>query len=83
MLVALAISRSNQVLVGGPDDAGRKPPGDLQFAAVEELEKAQGVLAFLVGGFLEDVCNLNKTVLPGTACEVGVAVAGLGFAGIP
>ena len=48
--------------------------------AFEELEEALGVFLFLISGFFEDVGNLDVAFLAGHSSEVGVAVAGLGFA---
>ena len=48
--------------------------------AFEFLEPELRVFLFVVSGFLEQSGNLFKAVLFGAACEVGVLVAGLGFA---
>ena len=54
--------------------------GKSNFAAFQKLEQPFGMLFFLLGGFLENVSDLNVTFFFGLAGKIGVAVSGLGFA---
>ena len=66
--VVFTVCGSLQVLCGVAD-------------AFEFLEPHLGVFLFVVGGFQEQCGDLFKAVFFGAACEVGVLVACLGFAG--
>jgi len=55
--------------------------GDLNVAALEELEEPLAVLFLLVGGLLEDGRHLLIAFLPGPLGAVGVTVPGLRLAG--
>ena len=53
-LVVFAAGSFLQVRRRVGDDSGRETRGDFEFAALEELEEALGVLLFLIRGLLED-----------------------------
>jgi hypothetical protein len=81
MLKVFAGGRSQQILMSAANDAGRKAGADFQFPTIEKLEKPQGVLAFLVCGFFENIANLNISLFFGSPREIGITVSCLGLPG--
>ena len=69
--------------IGGraADDAGGEAGGNFDLSPLQHLEQPLGVLALLIGGFLEDGGNLLESFLVGLLGILGVAVAGLALAG--
>lgn len=70
-----------EVIEGGADDASGEGGGDFQHAAFEEAEEAFGVFFFVVGGFFENLGNLDQAFFARGGGEEGVAIARLRFAG--
>jgi hypothetical protein len=67
--------------MGTSDDAGREASADFQFSAIEKLEKPQGVLAFLVCGFFENIADLNISLFFCSPRKIGITVSCLGLPG--
>jgi hypothetical protein len=81
IFVVLTFGGGQEIFQGAADLAGREAAADFYFAPLQELEEPLGVLLFLVGGLFKDKGDLDKAFFLGFGGKIGLAVAGLGFAG--
>ena len=63
VLILFPVGRGKEILHGCANDTCGKSGSDLHLAALQELEKALGMLLFLVRRLLENIGNLNEAVL--------------------
>ena len=79
--VVFAVRRLGKIFLGRADHAGGKRRRDLQLAALKKLEETFRMLLLLIRGLLENVGDLDKTVLARPARKISIAVARLRLSG--
>jgi hypothetical protein len=75
--VRLTFGGSFQIFKRGADNTRRKCGRDFNLSPFQEFEQSFGMLFFLVGGFSENIGNLDISFLFGGTGKIGVTVSGL------
>ena len=67
VFIALTVSRSYEIIIGTAYNTGRKAPGNLHLAPVEELEEPLRMLPLVIGRFFKYICYLYESFITRTS----------------